>query len=109
MEHREEDQARRGGDFMNGLSNRTILVTGASSGLGAHFARTFAQHGASVAIAARRVDRLRALESDIRAAGGKALAVEMDVSDAASTTAAFDATEAAFGGVDSVVANAGMN
>ena len=109
MEHRQKDQARRGGSGMTDLSNRTILVTGASSGLGAHFARTFARHGASVVIAARRADRLSALESDIRAAGGKALAVGMDVSDLASTRAAFDAADAAFGGVDSVVANAGVN
>jgi NAD(P)-dependent dehydrogenase (short-subunit alcohol dehydrogenase family) len=91
------------------ISNRTIFVTGASSGLGAHFARLFASQGARVVVAARRVDRLQSLVEDIASKGGKAFAVEMDVSDATSTRAAFDAAVAHFGEVDSVVANAGMN
>jgi NAD(P)-dependent dehydrogenase (short-subunit alcohol dehydrogenase family) len=91
------------------ISNRTILVTGASSGLGAHFARLFASQGARVVVAARRVDRLQSLVEDIASKGGKAFAVEIDVSDATSTRAAFDAAVAHFGEVDSVVANAGMN
>ena len=61
------------------LANRTALVTGASSGLGEHFAHVLAQAGASVVIAARRLDRLEAVAADIRSKGGKAVAVEMDV------------------------------
>jgi NAD(P)-dependent dehydrogenase (short-subunit alcohol dehydrogenase family) len=91
------------------LSNRTIFVTGASSGLGAHFAHLFANQGAQVVVAARRVDRLQSLVEDIASKGGKAFAVAMDVSDAASTRAAFDAAITHFGAVDAVVANAGMN
>ncbi len=91
------------------LAGRVALVTGASSGLGAHFARILAASGASIVLAARRADRLQALEADIRAAGGRAVAVSLDVADEASTIAAYDAAEAAFGPVDTIIANAGMN
>ncbi|HNN55985.1 MAG TPA: SDR family NAD(P)-dependent oxidoreductase, partial [Novosphingobium sp.] len=60
------------------LTSRVALVTGASSGLGARFARVLAARGAAVALCARRLDRLEALAAEIRAAGGKALAVRMD-------------------------------
>lgn len=93
----------------NDLSGRVVLITGASSGLGAHFARAAAAAGASVALAARRADRLVALKQEIEAAGGHAAAVEMDVSEEASVIAGFDAAEAALGVVTSVIANAGMN
>ena len=62
----------------------TILVTGASSGLGAHFAQLLAADGARVILAARRAERIDALAATIRAAGGTAEAVEMDVADPAS-------------------------
>jgi NAD(P)-dependent dehydrogenase (short-subunit alcohol dehydrogenase family) len=88
------------------LSGRTILITGASSGLGRHFARTVAGAGAKVAIAARRTDRLKALVDEI---GANAAAVEMDVEDEASIVAGFDAAESALGPIDGVIANAGMN
>lgn len=91
------------------LSGRTILVTGASSGLGARFARVLAAHGANVVLAARRIDMLHALAQEIAQEGGTSLVVEMDVADEASTQAAYDAAEARFGPVDSVVANAGTN
>ncbi|HEX4195888.1 MAG TPA: SDR family NAD(P)-dependent oxidoreductase [Caulobacteraceae bacterium] len=97
------------GDFSFDLGGRTVLVTGASSGLGARFARVLAGSGARVAIAARRADRLDALAAEIGASGGQVVAVAMDVADEASTIAAFDAVEQAFGPVDSVIANAGMN
>ena len=91
------------------LSGRVALVTGASSGLGMRFARLLSQSGAKVVLAARRTDRLDALRAEIVHAGGQAATVAMDVADEASTIAAFDAAEAAFGTVDTIVANAGMN
>ena len=90
------------------LTGRVALVTGASSGFGAHFSRLLAAAGAAVVMGARRADRLAALEAEIRAAGGKALAVSLDVADEAATIAAYDAAEAAFGTVDTIVANAGI-
>ena len=91
------------------LAGRIVLVTGASSGIGAHLALAAAKAGASVALAARRTDRLEDLVSQIQAAGGKALAVAMDVEDEASVIAAYDAIEASLGPVDSVIANAGIS
>ena len=79
------------------LSGKVALVTGASSGLGVHFARTLAAAGASVAIAARRVDRLASLQAELQKAGGKATAVELDVQAGKSVSAAFDSAETALG------------
>lgn len=90
------------------LAGRVALITGASSGLGAHFARLYAAAGAAVVIGARRVERVEALAAEIAAAGGKALAVAMDVTDEDSLRAAYDAAEQAFGAPDVVVANAGL-
>ena len=95
--------------FAVDLNGRTILVTGASSGLGAAFSRALAANGANIVLAARRIDRLESLRLEIEQAGGRALAVAMDVADEASTIAAFDAAEAAFGPVGSVIANAGVS
>ena len=97
---------------MNGaaeLTGRTVLITGASSGLGLRFAMVAALAGAKVVLAARRVDRLQALASEIAEAGGVAAAVAMDVTDEASVIAGFDAAEAFIGPVDTVIANAGIN
>ncbi|MGB3455746.1 MAG: SDR family NAD(P)-dependent oxidoreductase [Litorimonas sp.] len=94
--------------FTYDLSDRVALVTGASSGLGERMAKVLAAHGAKVALAARRVDRLAALNAEIEAHGGTALAVELDVADEAQTIAAYDRIEAELGPVDTVIANAGM-
>ena len=90
------------------LSNRTVLVTGASSGVGHHFAKVLAAAGAKVVLAARRTERLEALQAAIVAEGGSAFSVAMDVVDETSVIAGFDAGERAFGAIDSVVANAGI-
>jgi NAD(P)-dependent dehydrogenase (short-subunit alcohol dehydrogenase family) len=90
------------------LDGKTALVTGASSGLGRHFARVLADAGAKVAVAARRLDRLHQLATEIRAAGGTAAPVEMDVTDRASIVGAFDAAEAELGPITVLVNNAGV-
>lgn len=90
------------------LTGKTALVTGASGVLGAHFARVLATAGASVALAARRTDRLESLADDITAAGGSAFSVSMDVTDAASVEAAFAGIAAALGPVDILVNNSGI-
>jgi NAD(P)-dependent dehydrogenase (short-subunit alcohol dehydrogenase family) len=91
-----------------GLDGEVAFVTGASSGLGRHFAKVLAAAGARVALCARRTDRLADLAREIEAAGGKAAAVTLDVVDPASVKAAFDAAEAALGPVTIVVNNAGV-
>lgn len=88
------------------LAGRVALITGASSGFGAHFARLLVAHGARVVIGARRVDRLAALAAEL---GEAALAVPLDVTDEAALIAAYDAAEARFGLVDTVIANAGVS
>lgn len=88
---------------------RVALITGASSGIGAEFARVLSRAGAKVVLAARRADRLAALVAEIEATGGEAMAVSMDVADEASVIAGYDAAEARFGLVDTVIANAGVN
>ncbi len=90
------------------MSGRVALVTGASSGLGTHFAKVLADAGARVVVAARRTERLRDLVESIRAAGGEAVAVTMDVTDAASVKSGFDAAEQSFGTVDVLINNAGV-
>jgi NAD(P)-dependent dehydrogenase (short-subunit alcohol dehydrogenase family) len=86
------------------LRGRVALVTGASSGLGAHFARVLARHGAHVVVAARRQPALAALVGELQHAGGTARALALDVRDPASVAAAF----ADAGAVDIVINNAGV-
>lgn len=93
---------------MFNLTGRVALVTGASSGLGQQFARALADNGAAVALVARRTDRLLDLQQEIEAKGGKAMAIEADVTDRAAMLAAYDAAEKAFGTVTILVNNAGV-
>lgn len=90
------------------LTGQVALVTGASSGLGYRFARVLAAAGAKVAIAARRVDKLEALAAEIRAAGGVALPVAMDATDADQLIAAVAKAEAELGTVTILINNAGI-
>jgi 3-oxoacyl-[acyl-carrier protein] reductase len=90
------------------LTGHVALVTGASSGLGAHFAEVLAENGAKVVLVARRADRLEALKKKIESAGGQAVAAEADVLDRDAMKRAFDTAEAAFGIVTVLVNNAGI-
>jgi NAD(P)-dependent dehydrogenase (short-subunit alcohol dehydrogenase family) len=89
------------------LHGHIALVTGASSGLGRHFARTLAEAGAKVLVAARRADRLYALVNELRALGWSAEAVEIDVTDEASVHVAFSSMGAKGLLPDVIVNNAG--
>lgn len=90
------------------LDGRKILVTGASSGFGRHFALTLARAGADVAIAARRLDRLEALASVIAEETGRVVVpIALDVADTATVDGAVSAAAKALGGLDGLVNNAG--
>ncbi|NOX74102.1 MAG: SDR family oxidoreductase [Alphaproteobacteria bacterium] len=89
---------------MTDLTNKTVLITGASRGIGEAAAREFAAQGANVALAARSGGDIERIASEI---GAKAMAVKCDVSDRASLNAAVAATVAKFGGLDILINNAG--
>jgi NAD(P)-dependent dehydrogenase (short-subunit alcohol dehydrogenase family) len=91
------------------LSGRVALVTGASSGLGAQFARTLASAGAAVVLAARRVERLKELRARIEGEGGDAHVVGMDVTDLTSIRAAVAHAETEVGSIDILVNNSGVS
>lgn len=90
------------------LSGRVALVTGASSGIGRILAQGLAAAGACVVAVARRTERLKDLVAEIERSGGRAIAVQGDVTDPESIARAFDAAENAFGIVDVIVSNAGV-
>lgn len=90
---------------MLALAGRTVLIAGASSGLGAGFAQLLAKAGARIVLGARRLDRVEEIARNI---GDQSFAVSLDVTDEMSVIAAFDAAKARFGTVNSVVCNAGV-
>ncbi len=90
------------------LTGQVALVTGASAGLGRRFARTLAAAGADVAVAARRVDRLTELATEIEGLGRACVPVPLDMTDAAQITAAVQTAEDALGPVTILVNNAGV-
>jgi NAD(P)-dependent dehydrogenase (short-subunit alcohol dehydrogenase family) len=98
------------GNAMNAfrLDNKTVLVTGASSGLGAHFAQVLAQQGAKVLLAARRAPQLAEQVDAIRAAGGSAAALSMDITQPQSVEQAFAQIATEHGGIDVLINNAGV-
>ena len=91
------------------LSNKTALVTGASSGLGRHFAQVLAGQGARVALAARRVAALDELAGEIRTEGGEAFTVALDVRDEESVATAIATIERDVHGIDILVNNSGVS
>ena len=98
-------------DFLSSLfslKGKRVVVTGASSGLGRHFAVLLAKAGAQVAVAARRVDKLQDLVADIRAAGAQAEAFAMDVSDPVSVRQALAEIVQWSGVPDVLINNAGV-
>lgn len=93
--------------FIVQVVSDTVLVTGASSGIGKDSAKLFASQGYNVVVCARRVHKLDALVEEIRDFGGKAVAVPCDVSNVHDVENAFKVGETVFGSIDYVFANAG--
>jgi len=90
------------------LEGKSAIVTGAASGIGRAIAQVYAREGARVAIADLNLDAANTTAADIRAAGGQAIGVAMDVTSEEGVNAGVAATVAAFGGVDILVSNAGI-
>ncbi|WP_291842057.1 SDR family NAD(P)-dependent oxidoreductase [Maricaulis sp.] len=93
---------------MSDFQGKTIAITGASSGLGEHFAHRLAARGARLALLARRTDRLETTVEALRASGSEAVAIALDVCDAAAIGPALDQAEAALGPLHIMINNAGV-
>jgi NADP-dependent 3-hydroxy acid dehydrogenase YdfG len=91
-----------------GIQDKIIVITGASSGLGEAAARLLSSQGAVVVLGARRLDRIQSLAADLIAGGGKALAIETDVTDAGQVKRLVDAAVQTYGRIDVLVNNAGL-
>jgi 3-hydroxybutyrate dehydrogenase len=96
------------GDSSVKLAGKAALVTGAASGIGLEIARTFAREGAAVAIADVAIDAAKEAAASIERTGGRAIALAMDVTNEAHVDAGVEATAAAFGALDILVSNAGV-
>src|SRR5438445_2111365 len=106
-----ERATRIGNSLMTDLFDvrkEIVLVTGASQGLGRQFARVLSAHGAAVVLAARQAAKLKALENEIRSNGGRAVAVQMDVTELASISKAIDSAESALGPISLLVNQRGI-
>lgn len=93
---------------MTGIAGKTVLITGASSGIGEAAARDLARRGAKVALAARRKDRLESIAAEIADEGGTANCYELDVTSSSAFADVVEAVYADFGGLDVLVNNAGI-
>ena len=91
------------------LSGRVAFITGASSGLGAQFARTLARAGSAVVLASRRVDKLKDLRAQIEGEGGDAHVMELDVTDHGSIKSAVAHAETEVGSIDILINNSGVS
>jgi NADP-dependent 3-hydroxy acid dehydrogenase YdfG len=92
----------------NNIAGKVVVITGASSGLGEATARHLSARGASVALGARRVDRLQSLVGELTASGGKAMAVATDVTRVEQVKALADAAVRSYGRIDVMINNAGL-
>ncbi|MGZ8178969.1 SDR family oxidoreductase [Williamsia sp. SKLECPSW1] len=90
------------------MSRQSILITGASSGLGEGMARAFAERGRSLALAARRLDRLEALAEELSGSARAVEVAELDVTDTARVPVVFDDLAQRLGGLDRIIVNAGL-
>ena len=93
---------------MNNIENKVIVITGASSGLGEATARLLAKKGAKVVLGARRTEKLEAIVHDIRAEGGQAEFIGMDITKPHEVQALIEKALSAFGQIDVLVNNAGL-
>lgn len=94
---------------MKTLKDKTIVITGASSGIGEAMARVYAAQGARVVLGARNAERLEALTAEIRGAGGQAAWSAVDVTDPEQCKALIDKAVTSFGGIDVLICNAGIS
>jgi len=92
----------------NSLDGKTALITGASSGLGRHFALTMAKAGADVALAARRIEMLETLAAEVAETGRKAVPIQLDVTDPGNVRVAVAQAVAALGALDILINNSGI-
>ncbi len=90
------------------LENKHIVITGASSGLGHHFSGVLCEAGANVILGARREEKIQARVDEIRAGGGHATGIKLDVCDASSIATFLEVARETYGPIDVVINNAGV-